>query len=116
MQLGEGRVYLAYKLKSIVRGNQDKNRDRDHGSVLLTGLLCMHSYATQDHLLGAALSPVVWALPHQSLAKKTPYRLACSQADGDIFLGEVPFPEDSNLCQVNKKPIWDNWPLVNFTQ
>ena len=42
------------------------------------GLLSLLSYRTQDHSPGMTPPTMNWALPHQSLIKKMPYRLAYS--------------------------------------
>lgn len=58
-QLGEESVYLVYTstLQSIIGGREVKNSkqglklEAGHGRVLLTGLLSLLSYRTQDHQL-----------------------------------------------------------------
>jgi hypothetical protein len=60
-QVGEERVYSAYTstLLLIIEGSQDRNSEQEtgarrswyksHGGLLLTGLLSLLSYRTQDH-------------------------------------------------------------------
>lgn len=47
--------------------------------------------------LGMAPPTVGCSLPHQSLIKKVPYRLAQQQSDADIFFSDTPFPDNSTL-------------------
>lgn len=74
---------------------------RDHGEMLLNGLLSMAGsfcFLTQSRAtcLKKALRTVAQAFAHQSLMKNMPHRLA-HQADGSFF------PDDSNLNQVGRK-------------
>jgi hypothetical protein len=76
----------------IIQGSQDRNSNRA-GSwrqelmrrpwrVLLAGLLScllgLLSYRTQNHQPKATPTTIGWALPYQSLIKKTTYTLAYS--------------------------------------
>lgn len=80
---------------------------RDHEGEMLTGLPYYHSYTTQDYLpgdgithseLGPPLTPVIMQNAHH------PHELSLEGSLKD----EIPqlnslFPDDSSLCQVDKK-------------
>jgi hypothetical protein len=44
-----------------------------------------------------------WALSHQSLIKKVPYRLACSISYGGHFSWDSLLSDDFSLCHVDIK-------------
>jgi hypothetical protein len=92
-----GRVYSVYistsqlSSKEFRTGTQAGQRLggwnlwRSHGGVLLTGLLLMVCSAClligpQNHLPRMAPPKMAWALPHQPLIKKIPYRLTYLQS------------------------------------
>ena len=56
VQFGKGRAYL---LTGPHQWKPMQGWNRDHGRMLLTGLLCLQSGTTQDHLPKVALPPVV---------------------------------------------------------
>jgi hypothetical protein len=66
---------LHFQVQSVTV--QARNGSRGHGRMLLTSLLhelfILVFYTTQV-LIGMMLPTVGWALPHQSLMKKMPYR------------------------------------------
>lgn len=70
--------------------------------LAIPGLLSLLSFVTQDHEPVVALPRVGWALPYRSLIKKTHYRLAYRQS-GRYFFQLCFFPDDSSLCQADKK-------------
>ena len=61
------------KSKAATQTGQEpggRNWFRGHGGVLLTGLLILLSYRTQDHQPRVISPTVGWAILHQSLIKK----------------------------------------------
>jgi hypothetical protein len=82
-----------------------------HGGMLLTGFLitaCSGCFLIQSWTASPGMAPPTmhWALPHQSLIKKMPYRFAFSlilqgHCLGWIFL----LSDDFSLCQVDIKIV-----------
>lgn len=84
--------------------------DKDHGRTLLPGLYPRHTSAfclglyTQNLLPGVAPLTVDWTLTYKSLIKKmapqTFLQICLMEAFSQL---RRPLPDDSDLCQVNKK-------------
>ena len=92
-QVGEERIYSANDFISqflikIRTGTLKQDRHLDagaevgHAQVLLIGLLfvaCSACFLIEPRTIGTGMaSPIIWDLPHQSLIRKMPYRLAYS--------------------------------------
>lgn len=57
---------------------------------------------SRDHLPRVAPLTLSWALPHHSLVKKIPHRLAYGLVLGKHFLSwSTPFPNEASLCHVD---------------
>ena len=106
---GEERVYSAYTftLLFITKGCQDWNSSRSgsrswcrgHGEMLLTGLLSLLSYRTQDYQLRDG-TPYNWPSHLWSLIEKMPY----SWISWRHFLKKASFHcDNSSLCQVDRE-------------
>lgn len=91
-QFGEERVYLAYRLQSIIRGMQGRNkrqeprgnRSRGHGWMILTDFLSLFSYIPQDYLpkdgtTHSGVGPFT-SVVNQKKKKKKNHGLPCLQA------------------------------------
>jgi hypothetical protein len=65
------------------------------------GLLSLLSYRTQDYQPLGDTIIMIWGLPHQSLIKKIPYRLAYSPILWRHFINSGHhLSQDFSLCQV----------------
>lgn len=87
---GKGLEYLIDHSSPRKSGQELINRPWK--KMLLTGLLCLFFYVTQDYQ-GVAEFPVGWACLHQSSNKKMPYGLPYRGVSQLRFL----FPNDSKL-------------------
>lgn len=64
-----------------------RNRSRDHGKTLLTGLLRLSSYTDHDHLPSDATDPMGWEFPTIHLySRKCPSVLLIGQYTANTFL------------------------------
>ena len=108
-QVGEERVYSAYTftLLFITKWSQDWNSSRSrnrswcrgHGRMLLTGLLSLLSYKTQDYQLRGG-TPYNWPSQLWSLIEKMPY----SWISWRHLLKKASFHCDNfSLCQVDRE-------------
>ena len=62
-------------------GTWKQMRSQVNGDVLLTGLLSLNPYTTQDHLSRGSATTVGRALPRHSSTKKMPHRLLAYRAN-----------------------------------
>jgi hypothetical protein len=129
-QVGEERVDLASSstARFIIEGSQDRTQAglepgdrswcRSHGGCcLLAGLLwmaCSVCFLIEPRSISSGVAPatVAWSLPHRSLIKKMPYRLAYSLILWRIFLNWGPSPQ-ADIKLASQLPQWN--PSVNFS-
>lgn len=82
-----------------------RSRCRGCGGEARSPQACLACFLIQSRTSrpGTAPPTMGWALPHQSIIKKRPYRLACSPILWKCFLDQGSFlPDDFRLCQVDK--------------
>jgi hypothetical protein len=124
-QVGEERVYSAYTstLLFITRGSQDWNSSRsgsrswcrDHGGMLLTGLLplaCLACFLIEPKTTSPRMAPPTMAPPSWSLIEKMPY----SWISWRYFPNWSSFLcDNSSLCQVDAQNQPVHLPSGSFT-
>ena len=117
-QVRKERVYLAYSFTLLftIRGSKagtqagqepgSRNWSRDHGGVLLNGLLSVACSACflicpGTTCLGVALAAMGWGLPHASLIKRIPHSHAHSTIWWSLFLNWASlFPGNSSFVKL----------------
>ena len=115
-QLGKERVYLAYTSTSLIINEESRAgtqtgqepwgrswcRATRSAAHCLLHVGCSACFLIEHKITspGMALHTMAWALLHQSLIKKIPYRLSYSPI---ILNWSSAVSSDSSLCQVNIK-------------
>lgn len=102
-------LILAHHQGKSGQETEGRNWSRNHRGILLTDFLLISflvCFITQNTSAWSEVAPFIMSLPfhinHQS--RKFSHRLAHRRSDGGIFFQlRLLFPDDSGLCQVEKK-------------
>lgn len=106
---------ITLKSHSITKGSQDRNvesgTEAEATEELMACSAC-HFYTTRDHLPQGGITHAGWALPQQSLIKKTPHILTYRLILWRHVLNWVwPFLDNASLCQSDQKSsLHSSWP------